>query len=78
MRFKELSTGIDGVLLEWWPYPGLSDYRVYSSADASSPAAFLDVTSGDDDSSDTRFLDTSTAPLLFYLVTGVGPGGEGP
>jgi subtilisin-like proprotein convertase family protein len=78
MRFKELSTGNDGVLLEWWPYPGLSDYRVYSSADASSPAAFLDVTSGDDDSSDTRFIDTSTAPLLFYLVTGVGPGGEGP
>ena len=24
------------------------------------------------------FLDTSTAPLSYYLVTGVGPTGEGP
>jgi len=78
MRFKDLSADVDGVLLEWWAYPDISSYRVYSSTDASNPAAFIDVTAGDDDDTNTRFLDESTAPLLFYRVTAVGPGGEGP
>ena len=38
----------------------------------------LDVTAEDPDATDTLFLDTSAEPLLFYLVTGVGPNGEGP
>jgi hypothetical protein len=78
MRFRDLSHDDSGVTLTWWPYPGLDSYRVYRSTDPSSAAAFLDVTTEDPDATDTRFLDASTEPLLFYLVTGVGPNGEGP
>ena len=53
-------------------------YRVYRSTDPSSPASFLDVTAEDGDATDTLFLDASAAPLQYYLVTGVGPQGEGP
>jgi len=78
MRLRELRSETDGVHLTWWPYPGLNSYRVYRSAEASSAAAFVDVTSTDDDDTDTIFLDGSVESLVFYLVTGVGPRGEGP
>jgi hypothetical protein len=51
---------------------------VYRATDPSSGEEFLDVTDEDDNPSDTRFLDTSTQPLVYYLVTAVGPQGEGP
>jgi subtilisin-like proprotein convertase family protein len=78
MRFRVLTPESDGVHLNWWSYPGLDSYRVYRSNDPSSAASFADVTAEDDDSTDTFFLDTSTAPLSCFLVTGVGPQGEGP
>ena len=78
MRLRELERRQDGVLLSWWQYPGLTSYRVYRSTDASSAAAFVDVTSEDNDAGDTSFLDTSNDALVFFLVTGVGPQGEGP
>ena len=78
MRLRELGVEAGGVHLSWWSYPGLSNYRVYRSTDPSSAAAFVDVTSADDDVTDTFFLDTSTESTAFYLVTGVGPQGEGP
>jgi len=78
MRLRELRRDAEGVHLGWWSYPGLDSYRVYRSSDPSSAAAFVDVTSMDGDDTDTSFLDTSSASLLFYLVTGVGPQGEGP
>jgi subtilisin-like proprotein convertase family protein len=78
MKFNDLSVESDGVMLEWWPYPGLTSYKVYRATDPSSADNFLDVTSEDGDDGDLRFRDTSTAPLVFYLVTGVGPQGEGP
>ena len=56
----------------------LSAYRVYRSTDPASAAAFIDVTSADDDDTDTFFLDNSAESTVFYLVTGVGPQGEGP
>ena len=68
----------DGTLLTWWHYPGMQSYRVYRSDDPSSAAAFLDVTAEDDDPTDTSFLDTSVQPLAYYLITAVGPQGEGP
>jgi carboxypeptidase D len=77
MLFRELTRDESGVTLRWWPYPGLDSYRVYRSTDPSSAAAFLDVTAEDPDPTDTSFLDTSAQPLLFYLVTGMGPNGEG-
>jgi len=77
MLFREVTRDESGVTLRWWPYPGLDSYRVYRSIDPSAAAAFLDVTAEDPDATDTLFLDTSTEPALFYLVTGVGPNGEG-
>ena len=78
MRLADLARDPSGVLLRWWPYPGLASYRVYRSTDKSSSASFLDVTAEDADPTDSIFLDTSAAPLAFYLVTGVGPQEEGP
>jgi subtilisin-like proprotein convertase family protein len=78
MRFRRHSVEPDGAVLEWWPYPGLDSYHVYRATDATSADGFVDVTAEDDDATDTRFLDTSTEPLAFFLVTGEGPNGEGP
>jgi len=78
MRLRSLSLDQGQVQLEWWPYPGLQSYRVYRATDAPSAAAFADVTVQDGDDTDTSFTDSSAAPLVFYLVTGVGPLGEGP
>ena len=36
------------------------------------------MTAGDDDETDDSFVDASTDSLVFYLVTGTGPQGEGP
>ena len=65
-------------MLDWWPYPGMTGYRVYRSTDPSSAALFDDVTAEDDDVTDTRFEDRSPESLVFYLVTGIGTNGEGP
>jgi carboxypeptidase D len=78
MRFSEFVKQLPDVQLEWWPYPGLTSYRVYRSTDPSDVAAFIDVTPEDGDDGDTRFLDGSDEPIAFFLVTGVNPQGEGP
>jgi hypothetical protein len=78
MRLRDVSVEPGGTRLRWWPYPGMSSYRVYRSTDPSAAAAFLDVSAEDSDATDTLFLDPSAAPLLYYLVTAVGPQGEGP
>jgi hypothetical protein len=78
MRLRDLSVVEQGVRLEWWAYPDLTSYRVYRSTDPSSAPSFADVTVEDPDPTDGFFLDTSTDPMVFYLVTGVGVLGEGP
>lgn len=78
MRFKTLAMQAGDVRLDWWPYPGLATYKVYRSTDPTAAGFFVDVTSQDGDDSDTTFVDTASDPLVFYLVTGVGPLGEGP
>ncbi|HKQ62363.1 MAG TPA: M14 family zinc carboxypeptidase [Candidatus Polarisedimenticolaceae bacterium] len=78
MRLRDVTRAAGDVQLEWWRYPGLVSYRVYRSHDASSAAAFVDVTSTDPDPGDTRFVDADAAPLVFWLVTGVSANGEGP
>jgi hypothetical protein len=78
MRFNDLQVESDGVTLEWWPYPGLTSYKVYRAADPSAPGNFVDVTAEDGDDTDLRFKDSSTDELVFYIITGVGPQGEGP
>jgi len=77
MRFHAFERDPGGVAMQWWSYPGLTSYRVYRSTDPSSAAAFVDVTAEDGNATDTAFVCTSTEPTLFYLVTGVGPNGEG-
>jgi carboxypeptidase D len=78
MRLRDVDAAAEGVRLRWWPYPGLHSYRVYRSTDPSSPGAFVDVTAEDVDPADTAFTDASTEPVVYWLVTGVGPQGEGP
>jgi carboxypeptidase D len=78
VRLRDLSPDPGGTLLRWWPYPDMSSHRIYRSTDPSSAAAFVDITAQDADPTDTEFLDAGTAPVLYYLVTGVGPQGEGP
>lgn len=77
IRLRQVRTAAGDVELEWWPYPGLTSYRVYRSSDPSSAGAFVDVTAEDGDPTDTRFLDASTGDA-YFLVTGVGANGEGP
>jgi carboxypeptidase D len=78
MRLRELTVEPEGVLLTWWPYPGIQSYKIYRSADPGSSAAFADVTAEDGDPTDTSFADTSADPLACFIVTGVGSQGEGP
>jgi subtilisin-like proprotein convertase family protein len=78
MRLSDVSADPAGVQVEWWSYPGLTSYRVYRATDPSAAGNFADVTIEDGDDTDTRFLDTSTDLVVFYLVTGIGPQGEGP
>jgi hypothetical protein len=78
MRIRDVWKEPGKVVVTWWPYPGLSSYRVYRATDPSTPANFADVTSDDPSAADTRFEDTSSSPILYWLVTGVGPAGEGP
>ena len=78
MRIRECTLEPGGALLRWWPYPGLTSYRVYRSTDPSTAAAFIDVTAEDPDDTDTLFQDTSVDLQSFFMVTGVGPQGEGP
>jgi len=77
MKISSMVSEPGGTRVEWWPYPGVTSYRVYRSTDPSLEAAFVDITSEDPDATDTTFIGTSVDPLVFYLVTGVGSQGEG-
>jgi carboxypeptidase D len=75
MRLRDVAIEGGAVRLNWWPYPGALSYRVYRSSNPSSLASFTQVT----DTTNPTFLDTSTgSPLTCWLVTAVGPQGEGP
>ena len=78
MKFHRAEVRPGATRFEWWPYPGLTSYRVYRSTDPSQPAAFADVTGEDGDPTDTVFDDVSVSPVSYFLVTGVSVNGEGP
>jgi len=79
LRFRDVARdGAAGAVVTWWPYPGLTSYRVYRSTSLAERAAFTDVTGEDTDPTDTRFADATEAPLVLWLVSGVGSTGEGP
>ena len=78
MRIRDVARNGDGsVALAWWPYPGAAHYEVYRSADPRAAGSFLNVTVEDTDPTDTAFHD-ATAGDVYWLVSGVGPSGEGP
>lgn len=75
MKIREVARNGAGATVTWWPYPGLTSYRVYRS---STPGGtFIDSTASDPNAADTRF-DDPQAGTFYYLVSGVGPAGEGP
>ena len=76
MKLRSVTKANGKVVLDWWPYPGLTQYKVYRSSDPSSAASFADVTATDPNATDTRFEDASADTILYYLVTGVSPRGE--
>ncbi|MEW5807449.1 MAG: M14 family zinc carboxypeptidase [Acidobacteriota bacterium] len=78
MRFSRIWKEPGKTVLTWWPYPDLTSYKVYRSTTLVPRDQFIDVTSEDSDPTDTRFDDSSTASSVYWLVTGVGPNGEGP
>ncbi len=78
MRFKEVWKEPGKTMLSWWPYPELTSYKVYRSTTLTPRENFIDVTSEDPDPTDTLFEDFSTDSLIYWLVTGIGPNGEGP
>lgn len=78
MKIREVVRTATGASVTWWPYPGLASYRVYRATEPGPRAGFSDVTAFDPDATDTVFEDDTDAPLVLWLVTGVGPAGEGP
>jgi subtilisin-like proprotein convertase family protein len=77
-KLREFTKDAQDVAMTWWPYPGLTSYRVYRSTSPQDRAQFVDVTAGDADPTDTRFAEPLEGESFFYLITGVGPNGEGP
>ncbi len=78
IRFDRIWTEPGKSILTWWPYPGLTSYKVYRSTSLVPRDQFIDVTSEDIDPADTRFEDLSSGSIVYWLVSGVGPNGEGP
>jgi len=52
----------------------MTSYRLYRSTDPASAGSFVQVA----DTADTSFTDSTADPVLFWIVTAVGPQGEGP
>jgi subtilisin-like proprotein convertase family protein len=78
MRIRDVARNADGsVTLAWWPYPGATHYEVYRSTDPRAAGSFLNVTGEGADPTDTAFHD-ATGGDVYWLVSGVGPSGEGP
>lgn len=65
-------------VVTWSPDVLATSYRIHRSSDPSYAAAFGDVTGEDPDPTDTTFSDGSPGPFACWLVTEVGPDGDGP
>jgi hypothetical protein len=66
------------VVLEWWDDPVCTEFRIWRSADPSDSGMFSDVTSEDPDPTDNLFRDGSPGDMLFWIIQGIGPDGDGP
>ena len=78
VQLTSLSMNSPDVRIEWVYDPLCLDFKVWRSTDPNQAASFMDVTAEDADPTDTSFLDTSSEPLLFWIIQGNGPDGPGP
>lgn len=77
-RLADFSKVGSNLVVSWWPYPGLTSYRVYRAPGSQPRASFADVTASDADATDASFTEPLEGETSFFLITGVGPNGEGP
>jgi len=73
-----VSKNMDDVLLEWGTDPVCLDFRVWRSSDPHQAGSYVDVTMEDPDPSDASFLDTTGGSVLYWIIQGHGPDGDGP
>ncbi len=78
VRITSVSREGTNVVLSWWADPLALDYRVLRAGDPSRAENFQDVTVEDPDATDGEFRDGSTLPFAAFIVTAIGPDGEGP
>jgi carboxypeptidase D len=78
MRIRDVAkSSVGGSDVSFWPYPNATRYKIYRSADPRVAGSFADVTGEDGNDADTAFHDASPGDA-YWLVSGVGPSGEGP
>jgi hypothetical protein len=77
---QALSVNLDGgeALLEWPGDPLCVSFGIWRSTDPTSAGAFVDVTAEDGDPTDLEFRDATAGDLVFWLIEGRGPDGDGP
>ena len=78
MKLRSVTKTAGKVVLDWWPYPGLTSYKVYRGTNPRTSASFTNVTATDPNAADTRFEDPAPGSAIYYIVTGVSPRGESP
>ncbi len=76
-QVRVTKTGGD-VVVSWRGDVLALSYKVRRSPDPGDAGAFSDVTAEDSDPADTSFVDHSAGALAAFIITSVGPDGEGP
>jgi subtilisin-like proprotein convertase family protein len=78
VQLRSVTKSDEDVLVEWFGDPVCIEFTVWRSSDPSAQEVFQDVTAEDPDPTDTLFLDTSGGDLLYWIIVGRGPDGDGP
>jgi uncharacterized repeat protein (TIGR01451 family) len=78
VTLSSVSKQSEEVILQWRGDILCLEYRIWRSSDPTTQGAFEDVTSEDPDPCDTTYVDGSNGDLLYWIVVGRGPEGDGP
>jgi subtilisin-like proprotein convertase family protein len=78
VKLTAMSKAGGEVHLEWWENPLCIDHRIWRSSDPGSAGGFVDVTGEDPDSTDCLFNDSSGGSVIYWIIEGIGPDGDGP
>jgi uncharacterized repeat protein (TIGR01451 family) len=78
VMLTQVSKQGEDVLLEWRGDILCIEYGVWRASDPTTPGGFADVTVEDPDPCDTLFVDSSGGDLLYWIIVGHGPEGDGP